>query len=95
MPRTVLRGTPIYTTRGGERIALVPEVRLSSGRPLRRSPGQVPTTLEPAALYVIDQSGVKRIGLEPPAARWLRLLALSCLLGPALNWLSRREKKRG
>jgi hypothetical protein len=95
MSRRVLRGTPIYATRRGERIALVPEVRLSSMRLMRRSSGQGPVTLEPAALYLIDRSGVKRIALEPPTARWLGLLGLSCLLAPALNWLLRRESKHG
>ncbi|HYP21226.1 MAG TPA: hypothetical protein VEY08_14235 [Chloroflexia bacterium] len=95
MSKRVLRGTPIYATRRGERIALVPEVRLSSKRLLRRSSGQGGVTLEPAALYVIDRSGVKKVALESPTARGLGLLALSCLLAPALNWLSRRGSTHG
>ncbi|HEX8221538.1 MAG TPA: hypothetical protein VF914_20285 [Chloroflexia bacterium] len=95
MSRMVLRGTPIYATRSGERIALVPEIQLSSKRLLRRSSGQGLIALEPAAVYVIDGSGVKRLALERPTARLLGLVALSCLVAPALNWLSHRGRKYG
>jgi hypothetical protein len=91
----VLRGTPIYATCRGERIALVPEVRVSSKPLSSRASGPLLTTAEPAALYVIDRNGVKRVALGPARARWLRLLALSCLLALALNWLAHEEKKRG
>ena len=95
MTEILLRGTPIYATLRGEQIALVPEVRVSSKMLSLRSSGRLMTAVEPAALYVIDQSGVQKATLEPPTARWLRLLAMSCLLAPTLPWLARKADRRG
>jgi hypothetical protein len=94
MSGLVLRGTPIYATCRGERIALVPEVRVSS-KPLSSRASGLQTTAEPSALYVIDRNGVKRVAFARSRSRWLLLLALSCLLAPALNWLVHVGKKRG
>ena len=92
MGKLVLRGTPIYVNRGGERIALVPEIRLSRNRVGKRFSNHALTSLDPSALYLIDQSGVKRLTLGPPKKRPLLLIALSFLLAPVLSLLVRRRK---
>jgi hypothetical protein len=92
MPESVLRGTPIYVNRGGEKIALVPEIRLSRKRLGKRFSNRALTSLDPSALYLIDQHGVKRLTLRPPQKRPVRLIALSFLLVPLLSLLARRRK---
>ena len=92
MGKLMLRGTPIYANRGDEKIALVPEIRLSRKRLGKRLSNHALTSLDPSALYLIDQSGVKRLTLGPPKKRPLRLIALSFLLAPLLSLLARRRK---
>ncbi len=95
MPKSMLRGTPIYATRGVEKIAIVPEIRLSRRRLGKHSSDRVRalTAINPSAFYLIDQKGVKRVSLEPMIQRQLLLVALSFLLPPALNLLARIRKK--
>lgn len=95
MPKSMLRGTPIYATRDGEQIALVPEIRLARKTLGKGSANQVLTSFDPSALYLIDQTGVKRLGIGSPVKRQLQLIALSFLLGPLLNLLARRRKVHG
>ena len=95
MTKLTFRGTPIYVDRDRDRIALVPEIRHARKRLGRWHSCYALTALEPAALYVIDGSGVKRLALERPTARLLGLVALSFLVAPALNWLSHRGRKHG
>ncbi|MDQ3928442.1 MAG: hypothetical protein M3328_04750 [Chloroflexota bacterium] len=93
MPRSVLRGTPIYVTGEGEKFALVPEVRRTRKR-LRLGPTTFfVAALEPVAVHVIGRDGVIRLRLEARAKPTLKLLALAALLSPALSWLVRRERK--
>ncbi len=95
MPATTIRGTPIYVTRGDERIALVPEVQT---RRLRFQTGPLPPTLiavDPWAVYVIDRHGVRRLPLASPIRRWLKKVPLALLAGPALYLLARWSKRNG
>ncbi|HEY0070375.1 MAG TPA: hypothetical protein VGE04_10440 [Chloroflexia bacterium] len=95
MGKLMLRGTPIYANSGGEKIALVPEIRLSRKRLGKRFSNRALTSLDPSALYLIDQHGVKRLTVGPPKKHPLRLMAVSFLLAPLLSLLARRRQPNG
>ncbi|HEX8229903.1 MAG TPA: hypothetical protein VF826_11405 [Chloroflexia bacterium] len=95
MARTIIRGTPIYVAQGSERIALVPEVRLVRRRFRARSSSLTLTALGPAAVYVIDGAGVRRLALGSSLKHWPKIVPLSFLVGPVLYLLARWSKRNG
>lgn len=95
MAWSILRGTPLYVTRRGEKIALVPEIRYTRKRLRVARVTLHLVALEPAAVYVIDRHGVGRLALVGTAKLNLKLIAVASLLAPALNWLARRGHGNG
>lgn len=95
MARRLLRGTPIFVTRQGERVALVPEVAVSRRQLYGNSRSLRVFSLVPASLHLIDKTGVKRVSLSLPATRPVRLIALAFLVAPIFSMLVRWRKRSG
>lgn len=90
---SVIRGTPFYAKVGNERIALVPEIVVSRKPVGNDASAATLTILKPAAIFVIDRVGVKRLAIGSPSKGRLAMIALSSLVGPALYLLVRSGRK--
>ena len=79
--KQLVRGTPLYVRRGSDTIALVPEVEERQISPRAGRPLFVRSQV--AAVYVIDEAGVRRVAVRDTYGR---AIALS-LLGALATWL--------
>jgi hypothetical protein len=77
----LVRGTPVYVRRGSDTIALVPEVEELEFSP--RPGGPLFVRSQVAAVYVMDETGVRRLAVRDVNRRAIALP----LLGVLATWL--------
>ncbi|HEX8599349.1 MAG TPA: hypothetical protein VF952_12635 [Chloroflexia bacterium] len=95
MSGSIIRGTPIYVARGDERIALVPEVRALRRNFRRGASSLTLTAIGPAAVYIIDRRGVRRLALGTPLKHRHKIVPLWFLAGPLIYLLALWSKRNG
>lgn len=79
--KQLVRGTPLYVRQGSDTIALVPEVEEREFSP--RAGGPLIVSSQVAAIYVIDEAGVRRVAARDTN----RQIIASTLLGMVATWL--------